>query len=502
MTHLRLRLVILGILLVAVFVGVYAWRTLSMPLVLNAPPPVVTSDAPDTASEVTASVVEAPVTYDVAAAVDSFEAAIPRTFGDISSRIAMGNNPRAHFAFAVERTPFRVSMNGLTVSVSTDVEYEGRGWYRPFIGPELSAACGTGGVPRPRVRATIVSTGRLTSDWRVRSQTRVLKLEPYSADERDKCRVTIFRIDVTNRVIEATRNMMEQNIAKFDSAVSRWNSRAWFEQLWRGLQRPIRFTDSVYMVIRPFAAQLGDVETRGHLVIAHLRLIASPRVITGGHPNEFELMTPIPRLERVDSVGRGARVEMDAAFTYPVATVLLRRVLVGRTVRQSGRTVRIRDIELTGVGGGRVALGVRLAGAVRGRLYFTGTPRLDRENHQIHVPDLDYDVGSSNLLIRSLEWMKGVDIRDFLRERARLPDSALVGKLTQLAERGTNRTLSPGVELSGRIRRAEGTTVHATVEAIRVRAVAEADLQLSISKGPAVPRPRLQQKRDTLGRGR
>ena len=193
---------------------------------------------------------------------------------------------------------------------------------------------------------------------------------------------------------------------------------------------------------------------------------------------------------------------MDAAFTYPVATVLLRRVLVGRTVRQSGRTVRIRDIELTGVGGGRVALGVRLAGAVRGRLYFTGTPRLDRENHQIHVPDLDYDVGSSNLLIRSLEWMKGVDIRDFLRERARLPDSALVGKLTQLAERGTNRTLSPGVELSGRIRRAEGTTVHATVEAIRVRAVAEADLQLSISKGPAVPRPRLQQKRDTLGRGR
>jgi hypothetical protein len=319
----------------------------------------------------------------------------------------------------------------------------------------------------------------------------VLKLEPYSTDERDRCRVTIFRIDVTNRVLEATRRMLEQNVVKFDAAVARWNSRAWFEQLWRSLQRPIRFTDSVYMIINPFAAQLGEVETRGNLAIAHLRLIASPRVITGGQPNAFELMTPIPRLEKVDSVGRGARVQMDAAFSYPVATVLLRRVLVGRTVKQSGRTVRIRDIELTGVGGGRVALGVRLAGAVRGQVYFTGTPRLDRENRQIYVPDLDYDVGSSNLLIRGFEWMKGVDIRDFLRDRARLPDSALIGKLSELAERGTNRTLSPGVELSGRIRRAEGTTVHATTSEIRVRAVAEADLQLAISKAPKVPRPRV-----------
>jgi hypothetical protein len=488
-THFRLRLVILGVLLVGVFVGVYAWRTLSSPLLVSAPAPAILADAPDTMSAPAASVVEAPVTYDISAAVDSFEAAVPRTFGDVTQKIPVGGNPRAHFGFALSRSPFRVRVNGLTVSVSTDVEYEGRGWYRPFIGPELSAACGTGGVPRPRVRATIVSTGTLTPEWRVRSRTRVLRLEPYSAEDRDRCRVTIFRIDVTNKVIDATRRMLDQNVLKFDSALARWNSRAWFEQLWRSLQRPIRFTDSVYMIISPFAAQLGSVETRGNLAIANLRLIASPRVLTGGHPNEFELMTPLPRLERVDSVGRGARVQMDAAFSYPVATALLRRVLVGRTVQQSGRTIRIRDIELTGVGGGRVALGVTLAGAVRGRLYFTGTPSLDRQNRQIHVPDLDYDAGSSNLLVRGVEWLKGVDMRDFLRERARLPDSALIGKLSELAERGANRTLSPGVELSGRVHRAEGTSVYATTREIRVRAVADADLQLAISKGMTVPRP-------------
>jgi hypothetical protein len=475
---------------VAGTIGLYLWRTLSNPLVLDAPQPIVSPEAADTMERVKPSIVEAPVTYDITAIVDSFELAVPRTYGNIETRMQAGTNTRVHFAFAISRSPFQVRITGSTVAISADVEYEARGWYRPVIGPELSAGCGTGGVPRPRVRATLVSTGRLTSDWRVRSRTRLVRLEPYSIEQRDHCRVTVFRIDITDRVIDGTRRMLEQNVAKFDSSVARWNSRAWFEQLWRSLQRPIRFTDSVYMVINPFAAQLGRIRTDGNIVIAPLRLIASPRVLTGGRPNEFELMKPIPRLEIADSVGSGAHVLMEASFSYPVASVLLRRVLVGRSVQQSGRRVRIEDVELSGVGAGRVALEVKLGGAVRGRLYFTGTPKLDRVNRQVHVPDLDYDVGSANmLLVRGFEWLKGVHIRDFLRERARLPDSAFIGKLSELAERGMNRTLSAGVELSARIQDAEGTAVHATAKDIRVRAHADADLKLAISKAPTLPRP-------------
>ena len=103
MTHMRLRLFILAVLLILVFVGVYAWRTLSMPLVLDAPHPVMAPESPDTISPLAPSVVEAPVSYDIAAAVDSFEAAVPRTFGDINNRIQAGNSSRAHFAFSVAR---------------------------------------------------------------------------------------------------------------------------------------------------------------------------------------------------------------------------------------------------------------------------------------------------------------------------------------------------------------------------------------------------------------
>ncbi len=471
--------------------GSYLWYLLRNPLSLDASPPAVSADLPDTMPPAAPSIIDAPVAYDVSAAVDSLEQAVPRAYGDLARRIQAGNNTRAHFAFAVAREPFRVRVNGTTISISTDIEYEGRVWYRPFIGPELSAACGTAGVPRPRVRATLVSSARLTPDWQLRTRTRVERLEPVSTEARDRCRITIFRIDVTNRVIDATRRLLEQNVEKFDRNVARWNARGWFEQLWHTLQRPIRFTDSVYMLIDPQAAQLGSIGAVRDTLVGQVRLIASPRVVTGERPRDAEHLTGIPALQKADSVGTGTHVQMDARFTYPVATTLLQRALVGRTIRQGNRSIRVADVQLSGIGAGRVALGVQLAGAVKGRVYFTGTPSLDRANRQVHVPDLDYDVGSVKLLVRGFEWMKGVDIRDFLRERARLPDSAALGKLVDLAERGTNRTLTPGVDLSLRIARAEGASVLATTKDIRVRAVADAEMKLTISRGPTVPRPRL-----------
>ena len=469
--------------------GWYVYLTLTNPLRIDAPPPTVLADLPDSVPPLPASVVEAPITYDMSGAMDSLERAIPRTYGDITQRMQAGNNRRAHFAFAVARSPFRLGLDGRTVSLSTVVEYEARGWYLPLIGPQMSAACGTGGVPRPRIAATLISSAEITPDWRLRTRTRIGRLEPVTDSARDRCRVTIFRIDVTDRVIQATRNLLEQGLGMIDEGVARWDSRSRFEQLWRNLQRPIRFTDSVYMLMGPYSAQLGPITARRDTVIARLRLVASPRVVTGPYPNEFDLMKPLPRLGPLTRVGDGAHVQLEGSLAYPVAQALLDKVLVGREFTQAGRRLRVDDIDVMGIGGGRVALGITVSGAVHGRLWFTGTPALNREQRELHVPDLEVDVGSANLLVRGFEWLKGEEMRNFLRARARVSEAELIGRLTELADQGINRTLTEGIVLSGQVKRAEATSVRASVADLRVRATAEANLRLDINKAPSLPRP-------------
>ncbi len=468
--------------------GWYVYTTLTEPLVIDAPPPALLPDLPDTAEPLPASVVEAPITYDMSGALDSLERAIPRRFGDITQKLQAGNNRRAHFAFAVSRTPFRLRLEGRTVSLSTTVEYEARGWYLPPIGPEISAACGTGGVPRPRITATLVSSAQITPDWRLRTRTRIGRLEPVTDSARDRCRVTPFRIDITDRVLQATRNLLEERLRRIDEGVAAWDSRSRFEQLWRVLQRPVRFTDSVYMTMGPYSAQLGALSAQGDTVIARLRLVASPQVVTGPYPNEFALMKPMPRLGPRTRVGDGAHVQLEGTLAYPVASGLLRKALVGREFQQAGRRLVVEDIEVRGIGGGRVALGLTVGGAVRGRLWFTGTPALDRERRELIVPDLDVDVGSANLLVRGLDWLKGEEMRNFLRARARVSEAELIGRLGRMAEQGINRTLTDGIVLSGQVQRAEATSVRASLRELRVRARADANIRLDISKAPSLPR--------------
>jgi hypothetical protein len=477
--------VILGLIgVAAIIVFIQRART----VVLDAPQPVVGPEAIDTLPPLSRSVIEAPVTYDLDTAIDSLEAAVPRTYGDLEARIETQKNKRVSFAFLLRRSPFRVNVSGQAVTIAADIEYSGRIWYRPPIGPEVEIACGTGADPPRRARLMLQSTGELTREWGLRTKSRVVRLEAHSDSARDRCRITFLRIDVTERVFEITRQFLGEKLAIFDHAVARWPVRPRFEKIWRDLQKPLRLADSVYMTIHPSEAQVGSIGARGKTAFAELRLIAAPRVTTGPRPQmEF---VPLPPLERSAHVGRGARVLIDASFTYPVATDMLRKALVGRSLELAGHRIRIRDVQISGMGGGKVALGVRISGDIRGRLYFTGTPGFDLAARQIIVPDLDYDVGTAQVLVSGYEWLHDVRLRDFLREKARLPDSAVVRRLAELAEIGMNRELpARGTRLSGRIDQAGVIAVRATLQDIRVRALADADLKLSIDRAPSIPRP-------------
>ena len=129
------------VLLVAIAVGVYARYRISSPLVLDAPPPTVVAEPLDTIPNVPASTIEALVTYNLGTAVDSLEAAVPRTYGDIEQRLPIGSNTRASFGFTVASRLSRSSRPSMTIPVlprSTCGLPVGRwNWLRPTLIPHV-----------------------------------------------------------------------------------------------------------------------------------------------------------------------------------------------------------------------------------------------------------------------------------------------------------------------------------------------------------------------------
>jgi hypothetical protein len=479
----------LAVLVAAAWAGVHLAGCARAPEV-EAPPPDTLGDLIDEVVEPAPSIVESEIRYDLAPALAALEGAVPRTFGDIDTRLSVPNNRRVHVAFAATRSPFVIAVDSQRVTVSSVIEYEGRGWYRPPIGPEVSAACGTGNdVERPRARVRLVTTLQLQESWGLTARTRVTRVAPYSDTPRDKCTVTIFRIDVTDRVMRATREKLEGQLRTLDRALAQVQTRERFERWWRDISRPIRLTDSIYLTINPRKVQLGGVRVDSGEAIASVRLEAFPMIRTGSRPNDFELFTALPPLQRGALTGQGLRVSLEAEFGYDIASGLLRKALVGRSLQWEKRTITIRDVTVAGIGGGRVALGVRFGGAARGLMYLTGTPSYDNVADQLLIPDLDYDLRTNSLLVRGLAFLGDDQIRDALRQYARFPVEGHLDRLRALAERGMNRDLTQGVQLIASLEPVERVRVRATRGALRLHADARGDLRLEIDRPVTLRRP-------------
>jgi hypothetical protein len=454
---------------------------------IDAPAPKPVADTgPDSLPSLPPSLVDAPITYDLTPALATLEASVPVRLGDINARKRSATNRRVNTAFAAERQPFQVRLDGSTVRVGTVLEYQGKGWYNAPLGGDIFGSCGMG-VTRPRVAVEMMTTLRITPDWRLRGKSEITRVTPFSQEQRDQCKVTVFKIDVTDRVVNAARSELEKRVASLDEKIATIDVRSRFERWWLLLQRPIRLSDSVWLLLQPRGVHLGPITGSARIVSIDVGLSGEPRVVTGPRPADGT--DSLPRLQREKGKHEQAlHVLLEGELSYDLANGMLTKNVVGRRIRRGARWITIREARLSGIGGGRIALAVRFDGAASGIVYLVGTPRYDPETRQLYVPDLAYDVSSADMLVRGLEWMRRGDVQSLLRTRARFPVADLVEQARKRLERGMNRPLGQNAKLVAQIATGDVLAVRATAGGILVRAAANGSARLEVNRIPALSR--------------
>jgi Domain of unknown function (DUF4403) len=454
---------------------------------VDAPPPVRVADtAADSLPPLPPSLLDAPITYDLSPAFERLEAAVPKTFGDLEARRRSEKNHRINTAFAAERSPFEVRLERNTVRLKTVLEYQGKGWYNAPLGGDLFGSCGLGAA-RPRAVVEMATTLRITSDWRLRGKSEITRVAPFSDERRDQCKVTVFKIDVTDRVVAAARAELEKRVVQLDEKIATVDVRAPIERWWLVLQRPIRLSDSVWLLIQPRAIHLGPIAGSGRVVALDVGLTGEPRVVTGPRPADGTDGLP-PLTRETGKHEQALHVLLEGEMSYDIANAILQKNLVGKRIRRGARWITIREALLSGIGGGRVALAVRFDGAASGLVYLVGTPRFDVETRQLFVPDLAYDVSSADLLVRGLEFMRRGDVQTMLRTRARFPVADLVERARDRLERGMNRPLGKNASLVAKVATGDVLEVRATIRGILVRASANGTAHLQVLRIPAFSR--------------
>ena len=468
------------------FVLACVWATVSLSTEgcgrdkVSPPVPRATMAWVDTLPPVPASYFDVPVRYDLAPALRWLESEVPAEFGDIEQRRPVRDKKQLEYAYAAKRTPFRLAIKGRRAVLQADVEYEARVWYDAPVLPKVSASCGTEGE-RPRARLTIESDVELTETWALRPHTRA-EARPITETDRDKCKVSVLSIDVTKKVMEAAREALHDKLNAFDARLAAFDLPKESRRLWNVLQSPQKLTDSLWLVMDPTAVRVGLLEMQGDTLVTALGISGNPRVIGGARPDPAQRPMPSPQ----DSASRPPVFHLltEGHLPYEVASTILSRELRGDTIHVGKQELIVDSLEIRGVGDGRAAVGLAVSGAAKGVLYVMGHPAYDTATSALYMPDLEYDVGTRDLLTGALAWLAGGAVEDYLRNKVRIKLGKVIEDGRKLLEKNLNRDLADGVHLHATVTTGRGLIVRAAPEALLLRVIASGQGQLVLDLRP------------------
>ena len=445
-------------------------------------PPVPTASGVwvDSLPPVPSSYLDVPVRYDLAPAMRWLESEVPARFGDLEERHVVPGKTRLHYAYMVHRTPFRLQVDGRTAMLQAEMRYRVRAWYNPPVLPEISASCDDDETP-PRARLTVATTVQLTSAWTLRPRTRAI-VAPLSNPERDRCKVTFLKVDVTDKVMGAAQAALQERLTTLDARIAAFDLPDESRRLWSVLSSPLRLTDSLWLVINPSTVRLGMLRMQGDTLVTTVGLSANPRVIGGPRPE----VTPLPMPAPQDSTSRPPVMHLltEARLPYDVASSILTKELRGTHIRVARQRLVLDSLHLTGVGDGRVAVGLAVHGSARGVLYAVGHPAYDTATAELYMPDLEYDVGTRDLMTGALAWLASGPVEEFLRTKVRIKLAPTLADGRDLLERNLNRDLAEGVHLRMDVRSGRVLSVRAAPAALLVRAVASGQGELVLDLRP------------------
>jgi hypothetical protein len=395
-----------------------------------------------------------PIKYELASLLAVIERVVPQQFGSMDSIRQVGDDSRRRYAFEAVRDPFTVYADGPVVRLRAGLSYKVRGYYKPIIGPTMSAGCGGGEAP-PRIAIELVTPLALDRNWHLSSQVELVRVEPASATEEDRCKVSVLRRDITDQVVAAARQALTDKIPEIDERIAAIDLTSRFTEWWGLLNRPIRVADGAWLVLGPERLRLGKVDGKGNVLTVRVGLDARPRVVTGATPPAVA-RTPLPPLAR-DTVSNGFRIALEGIIDYATASRAMTTALRGKIVAEGGRSVVVESVTVSPAMDNRLALAVHFSGDARGTLRFLGVPRYDPQVGEVTMPDLDYDLTTNNQLINTYAWLRSDVLRARFRERAHVPQTPVIDRARSLLLLGLNRKLGAGM------------TVSATVDSVTVR---------------------------------
>lgn len=252
-------------------------------------------------------------------------------------------------------------------------------------------------------------------------------------------------------------------------------------QAWNEVQKPRQAStdNNLWLRITPKDLFLSPFTTTNDKLNLAVALSAKIESFMGVQPSANPLV-PVPVLKTMTRGAQQFNLNIGADVTFEKIAEMAKKQLLGKTFKQSGKTITITNLSLFGSEGKAVFV-ADVIGSLKGRIYFTGNLLYNAEKIAVEITEPQFDLKTSNVLAKSAGWLlHGMILKQITPYLTYSVKSDIDKMKADANSMMSNYSISDGVALQGKLNSVSVTSLSLVPGAVRVMANVKGNMALKI----------------------
>ncbi len=308
--------------------------------------------------------------------------------------------------------------------------------------PRVYASCGSNGEPMRKVTVAYSTKIDISPSYKFKSETDLKKFEIH-----DPCEITVFKYDATTQVKKQVKSQLEKLENDIDKQIESIDIKKSLEEVWVELQKPMAIGNYGYLYIQPKSIAMSDLKFENQKVNLDLSMNVAPFVSTD--PRDLK-KTTLPNLESFKK-SEGFDLAMDIHASYDSLTSFINQSFKGKIFDLNGKKIVVKEMKIDGTQDSKMLFKMTFEGSKKGTVYLTGVPVLDVENQKVSMDQLDFDIETKSLLLKTAKWMFSNRILDEIKKNAVFDLKPMLEDSKKTIGKQLNSDISKGISMNGKV---------------------------------------------------
>lgn len=393
------------------------------------------------------SAITIPVEIDLSSYLKAAEKEIPKSYS--------GKNEQCEgvsTAYSIKRDEIKFSGSGNKIGYELGGQLKLKINYCPkcqtltdekgaCIIPRVHVSCGEN-EPMRKFNLKYNTAVKVNSDYSFKTTTNLQNFELL-----DPCELTIANIDVTTDVEKEITKQLKVLEREIDKQFSAIDIKSTAKESWKLLQQPTEIPGYGYLSLAPSSLAISELKFSGKKASFNFNIDVSPSFTT-----EKPQLIPsaLPDLSK-SKADNGLNFGLDVILSYDSLSNFIRSSFKGEVFEIKRKKIIIDDIAVSGSADNRIILKTQFSGSKRGVIYLLATPVLNDSLKQIELTNVDFDVKTKSVLLKSAKWFFNSKINQLVEEQGKFNYTPMIDDMKKEINTSLNQPLTDGVAMSGRI---------------------------------------------------